>query len=171
MSGTIFDKSSGTFADELGVENIYDEDMQTEGQDEDVEAAALELNPPLSKPKEWDLVSPLASAENSGLIKAYTELDSRVTAMGRKLHEVSELLEKLFYSLKVEDEVLADEDEDLEPEDLEEYQPQKKGSPGRPAKQPPKIVVPKKQKAKPVVKKPAKAKPKAAKAKPKSRKR
>ncbi len=188
MSGTVFEKtaSTTTFADEIEyVSDIDPEKMDTYEADlsevtkEEFEQVVEDANKELAwgklaplENKAWEspdtklrkleqTVAVLAETTKTGL----SELFSTVNSLSRSVESICNAVEGLHNMVKEADESL----NEVEDEDLDTYQPKKKGSPGRPVKEPPKIAVPKKQKPKIVAKKVVKTKPKAVKKKTKRR--
>lgn len=190
--------TGGTFAEDLGVEIEYAEveDVSAEQFNKYIETAAAELNPPLLHKQELtyedepqdtmefgEYLSFLGTLlnEQSGMM---TLLGDRLERISSKIDSIQEVMMSLTESgVTAVLEVCTDDGEDLEDlfgdEDLDDYEPKRKGTPGRPAKEAPKTTMPpkrekpkktavkKKAVAKVVAKKKVPAKKKAAKKKSK----
>lgn len=177
MTGTIFEEAnnSGTFAEELGVEDTAKpaEEFPEEGLTvEEYEKAEKDASAEL----QWGNAVPVTppSQENSltgRVAESYDKMTIALERVAQALASQTAAFEVLLQAIEhrlLADDNMEDEIEDEE-EDLVDYQPKKKGSPGRPAKEPPKTVIPKKQKAKTPAKKAIAAKPKALRQKTKRR--
>jgi len=187
-------KAGGTFADDLGVEIEYVqvEDVSAEQFNKYVDTAAAELNPNLEltyedEPQDTmefgEYISFLGNIiqEQSTMIAT---LDKKLDEVSSKLNSLQDVMSVLADHVEVEPFDLGAEDDEefediFEDEDLDDYEPKKKGTPGRPAKETPKTPLPpkrekpkkttvkKKAAPKSVPKKKAPAKKKAAKKKSK----
>lgn len=158
MAGNIFEGGNNTFADFIGVdteqgqpeelESQETEDFEAEDDLPTVEQLSQELNPPLRA--EAKHIPSLALNENAKLISDFNELKATVRDMSTSLSAATKAINELHEMVQSAWAELPEnpEPEHL-PEDLEGYVPSKKGTPGRPAKQKPKITVAKKPKVEP----------------------
>lgn len=183
-------KTSGTFADDLGVEIEYVEvaDVSAEQFNKYIETAAAELNPNLELTYEDEPEDTMEFGEYLAFLGSLlNEQSGMMTLLGDKLERLSnkiDLIQEVMMKL-VSSEGPTDlpcfDDEDLDGvfENLDDYEPKRKGTPGRPAKEAPKTTMPPKREkpkktavkkkvvAKVVAKKKVPAKKKAAKKKSK----
>lgn len=193
-------KKGGTFAEDLGVEVEYAEveDVSAEQFNKYIETAAAELNPSLLPQEELiyedeedetmgleeylSFLGSHAEGQSGALLSLGVKVDDMLTKLDRIQNIMGTLMDAatdLVKNLESENPLLCDDEDVIEDMDLDDYTPKKKGTPGRPAKEAPKTVIPpkkekskktvvkKKTVAKPVAKKKAPVKKKAAKKKSK----
>lgn len=166
MTGTIFEVHSATFADDIGVGPEYAEGNNLVWDEEQsLEEAASEINPNLSikNPNsgieetalDMEVVEKHIAQLESFVIKLandYERLNTSVGVMTKKVEELSATITNLLSLVQDLAEASSD-DQEPEEEDLDTLVSRKKGTPGRPVKEPPKTIIPKKVKTKPLARK------------------
>lgn len=169
-------KAGGTFADDLGVEIEYAqvEDVSAEQFNKFVDNASAELNPNLDLTYEDEPQDTVEFGEYIGFLGTTIQeqsvmletFDKKLEDISSKLDLLRDVISDLVGHVEIEPFGLGSEDDEdfedvFEDEDLDDYEPKKKGTPGRPAKETPKTPLPPKREKpkKTVVKKKVAPKP------------
>lgn len=187
MAGTILEQP-GTFADDIGIspaEDITEDfaEIEDEGEEEDFCDVTRELNPPLDEAPDPSAVNFVAEVDSRQLVKledAVVVLSQNyndfiegirgvssavkitaggVKALNKELVAIKERIRKQAAALESLIDTVQDWAAKVEAKALDRQKPKKKGTPGRPVRQTPKLTAPKgKKKSSP--KKMVRAKPK-----------
>jgi len=136
MTGDIFGDNEQTFANSIGFaeSDFLDESGDSEGEESEVSVESQKIVFDIPKEFELEDASELPEGDLDSLKGVFGKLTQEITKLCDLLANINVASPSITASCKYED------DEELDV-DLDSLIPQKKGSPGRPAKQKPKLAV------------------------------